>query len=1260
MKSSRWMWNKMAALGGTLSLALWTFLALCLADAPVASAQPTCITTPPNQTPCWPANTGVAAVSEWYSDIPWAQRLGTYRGGEFLQAIMLPYIALPADNKNSCGNPTDLKAQARCMINTGVTSVFGFSRTDTPYKQTDLLITAAKRCNAVDPMGTGKCTVTPFTYCLGATQTPGAPAPSQACIQVMLQISGWSDQKTPSGVGLAKRTFGNDYQTPFNGVVITDSNSYAPQMPWYMSHYCDSLFDQATDSHDVVCYGDYISDMNTLLNNTGSGGTTNYTWPNSNAPVSVWPQEPAPPAASNHCAAALPDCTMVFAGFDLAVVSSDENAIGYFAMNRNLFNTANPPVAPDQCTTNFPQLNCSGWFNNALLNFPTFLGADDTLRHFPWSQAIAKEVTWGFLNPLAQSNPFLGSFTWSPAPTSCVTTRTGQTCAPNTRRADHFLYPRQCSLSDFPVTDDKTVAKLRNCAINYEVHFNGWINEWPQGYKFVDNGSNSATELPSSMNVNNYGRTTFLFAGVPGMQLPVSYYKSCDTCLSVYEQVHNSSVFSLYLPIANEADDRMAMGGRNYSAGNAEFSYDLLMQNHNEFKPGDFAEGIRGKVLWHNEYRSKIMFDAAINNDPPNFTQSFPTYTFPAAFIPTTKSAPYHNYQCDGCHVRNGSGIPINTANTLDVALQGPNPPAGQTCQINNSCFMNSTAYNPSFPRKEYLFSGTIKPMKLVFFDLNRRNISSSIYSNPAGALYANKIMNFHGDSFHVTKPSTQQGNSYTWSYQPIPLDGSGKPTSDALIEVVDTTLRTNPETGKTYQLWEVQLAPFTTAPCDQSQLNLPIPKGLTYIQWPQSCDEISNTKINDAINLAKKGPTPVGQPGPVGFMLLNGKRLGNLGAMEAIPNKAIAGSEWDPLDSTIPPGFRDKQIAALKAKGFADAVAKAMAGTIVWESGVRAGLDTKNFNPRSPDVKLTCNASAPTKDTCWIGRFGWLGDRVSLEDQVANAAFIEMSMSSTEGYNIVKQYMRPGTFPIRYYLPNCGLANKTCIDTSKNPIPNNSNVDLPESDIARMADYARWIGSPTRSEFTVSLQEVIDGEQEFRRLQCHLCHVIDKISITDANDTMMPLQFRERSAVAPPAKPFLSYLGTDLLMHDMGYLSQVGLFNDVGLRDANGVVTLNFSDFVQKIRTPALKGLRFNRFATGSFANTIGYAFPAPPVGNKPDPSPPHKPACDFLLHDGRACDAIEAAFLHDGPEIKALGVIGNLVNSKQIPALRAFLYSL
>jgi len=54
--------------------------------------------------------------------------------------------------------------------------------------------------------------------------------------------------------------------------------------------------------------------------------------------------------------------------------------------------------------------------------------------------------------------------------------------------------------------------------------------------------------------------------------------------------------------------------------------------------------------------------------------------------------------------------------------------------------------------------------------------------------------------------------------------------------------------------------------------------------------------------------------------------------------------------------------------------------------------------------------------------------------------------------------------------------------------------------------------------------------------------------------------------------------------------------------------------------------------------------------------------PGCDFLLHDGRACDAIEAAYLHDGPAIKALGTIDELnkLSKTKLDELRAFLYSL
>jgi hypothetical protein len=115
--------------------------------------------------------------------------------------------------------------------------------------------------------------------------------------------------------------------------------------------------------------------------------------------------------------------------------------------------------------------------------------------------------------------------------------------------------------------------------------------------------------------------------------------------------------------------------------------------------------------------------------------------------------------------------------------------------------------------------------------------------------------------------------------------------------------------------------------------------------------------------------------------------------------------------------------------------------------------------------------------------------------------------------------------------------------------------------------------------------------------------------------------------------------------MGDMGYLSQVGHATQ-SIRDSNAVVLPAFQNFVQKIRTPALKGLRFNRFVTDSDKNTKN-------AGN---------PACDFLLHDGRACDAIEAAFLHDGPAIKKLGVIDGLngLIPQQLLQLRAFLYSL
>jgi CxxC motif-containing protein (DUF1111 family) len=1172
-----------AGLIAALTLGAFVLVASVL----VASAQ---------RAPFWPAITGAPVLTEWFSDLPWTQKLGTYRGNEIDEAFMLPYAALPPQNINYCNNQSPKLSPEDCMIETGINSIVGILRTDTLYKPTDQLITAATRCNQpfIPANGADGCTKT-LPYC----QDTSFP-----CIEVKLAVSMFwtrSDDAANKTLTLDPRPFG--FEPPacptvnpppncsvvaggyYGGFVLTDGSTYGPQMPWYMSHYCDSLFPPGTkDVQDPACYADYLSPMNNGFNGTATA------WPNSVQPWSVFPAAPAPPAPSNHCAPGtttppLTVCTIAMARFDLEPVSMDQTVLQYPKYNGNLLN----------------------WFNNALAQFPNNFSMADLQRHFPWT---GTQLSWATdLYPQAVLNPFLGQFTYAQTapgvpPQGCDVGFMGPTpaipCATNgaggmtdtaQQRADHFLYPRKCTLADLANMD---AAKLRQCGLNYEIHPNGWLEQWPNSYWPSINTATMAV-------TNQYGRTSFLFAGVPGMQLPVSFHKipGYANGLSVYEQVHNSSLFSLYLPIANEADVTMAYPGRNYSDGSYEFYHDLLMSNHMESAPADFAEGIRGKVLWHNEYRSQKMYLAFANQ---NLAAQFPNMTFPASFNPASAPAPYHNYTCDGCHVRNGSGIPINTASKLDVALQG-----FPGCQNTNSCFMTAGVYNPYVNKMDYTFTGHIMPMKLVFFDSARTastmsTIDESVYSKPltlsvgpgpSPHYYTNKIMNFYGDSFHVTR----SGYNYAWSYGPADPN-----------RMVVTTPRKNSELGITYQPMQVNLGAFQTpTPCPPLVLN----PGVSPSTWPANCNDING----DAITAATNG-------GAVGFMLLNGKRLSNLGAIEAIPNVAITTFQQNQVNTLAP-----------------------APGEILWNSGTRGGVNG--------DLRLSCTPSNLT--TCYIGRFGWLGDRVSLEDQVANAAFVEMNMTTKMGYN--QLYPDGNAFPVRYNLPNCGPADQKCVASG-------GNADLLEKDIDRMADYARWLGSPTRSEFTVSLPDVVAGEAIFRQVNCNQCHVIGRIPITNPDDTMLTKVYRDRltTQIAGSATPFVSYLGTDLLMHDMGYLSQVGNPNALSIRDPNtGLVydgtcawisprirCNNYTNYVQKIRTPPLKGLRFNRFVTDSHLNTIA--------------ATPPNPACDFLLHDGRACDAIEAAFLHDGPAIKALKMIPALsaLNAQQLRQLRAFLYSL
>ena len=163
------------------------------------------------------------------------------------------------------------------MLEYGVVNVLGVLRTDTPYDPTDAKIKDAAEC-----------------------QDPSLP-----CIEVALELSSWWSRVGGKGVELQKQTFGKEPakqdnlnpSTPsdYGGFVITDGSTYAPQMPWYMTHSCQAGFPNPNiDMQDPVCYADYFSPMNNGFSNLFSDVDFK-NWPRSQ-PWSVYPYD-----ARNHC-----------------------------------------------------------------------------------------------------------------------------------------------------------------------------------------------------------------------------------------------------------------------------------------------------------------------------------------------------------------------------------------------------------------------------------------------------------------------------------------------------------------------------------------------------------------------------------------------------------------------------------------------------------------------------------------------------------------------------------------------------------------------------------------------------------------------------------------------------------------------------------------------------------------------------------------------------------------------------------------------
>ena len=1149
---------------------------------------------------------GKKLLEETYADIPWHQKLSTKDSNLIDIPIVMPYDAIPFNQigDESCKKVTDPIQRSRCMLRYGIVNIMGMHRTDTLY----------------DP---AKDTI-----------PANCPDTKDDCVEVKLKVQRFHTATRNSAGFEADVIRNNRYVSPDKiivdgklvpkfsvislGYAITEATMFTPWLPWYTGHYCAQEFDGV---HDSVCYEDYFTTMIQATADSLEGWLTEF--PDVFVPRGQQQFRQFCQAGEVFCDLFLGKVNWLKDGTGWAtdpIVRMDPSCEDKTGKISNKECQAQVEDRTD---------NLVNQFNASIGNENYFF--DDT-HHYPWEEGAS--TNRAELQEAIQTNPFIGAYdlTWD---------RLDPQGAPNEKTSFSFftgkpyVLPKRCFPSwYFWARQGATnqINDLKECAIDFEIHTNGFFEQWgplfgvKQGEALPKEAIDQIFDAETGFTANQYGRTMFLYAGVWEQHVAVSF-KKLEDGMSVHDKVYGSSMYTQYLPLVNPAD--LSLLTKSYTDA---YWHNMVMSNHMNQTIDHFIRGIRGRTLWHNEFRSRLLW--GIRETKPHLKdnklwQALEHVDFPAGFQAVDHTAPFHGNTCDSCHIRNGSGIPLRPNMQLPQIHEARGMNLGFNVRLDET-YSNNTAATGG---KDTVVE--IPAMKIVLFDLgetegdqcdvNDHTIPNSPPQTLDPQYYTNKIMNFYGNSLHVNqeKPDANNGRltrpTYNFRYQEI-KNGDG-------FELVDTTSR------QSYKTWYVEITDpvdFGSACKDATSFN---PRPNNDVNWPTQCNEvIGPTEMKAALNDRPQPPSETTTK--VGHMHLLGHRLGNGPLIEMIPNQTIM----------------DTQTA--QAKDPAN-------GGITYPGcyGLAAGT-------RGGGSRYYRSCATGEEGECYLSRFGWVGDRASLEDQIANAATVEMNITSKESYKSINPNPNNARELVRYKDRLCGPADKNCTG-EKGKNLDKPNSDITEQEIKDMATYQRWIGIPNRSEYQVSSTIVQEGEKVFKELQCHSCHVIDKITYVD-DDNMLPDEERARLSILQRGQsdyPFISYLGTDLLLHDMGYLSQVAKAPaGVTIRNPDGTVKEAYKAWVQKIRTPALKGLRFNRFVTDSIHNT---KTPFPPsIHNRKDGPFPNgaTPACDFLLHDGRACDAIEAAYLHDGPAIKALEMIEKLNNliPEKLKQLRAFLYSL
>lgn len=225
---------------------------------------------------------------------------------------------------------------------------------------------------------------------------------------------------------------------------------------------------------------------------------------------------------------------------------------------------------------------------------------------------------------------------------------------------------------------------------------------------------------------------------------------------------------------------------------------------------------------------------------------------------------------------------------------------------------------------------------------------------------------------------------------------------------------------------------------------------------------------------------------------------------------------------------------------------------------------------PDADGVLGTANyAYDPETGDVRIGRYGWKAGKVSLRHQVANAALLDMSVTSS-------------IYPNR----DC-LAGPLYCNTSSGV-----ETGLPDDALELMTDYLHLLAVPAQRSISsgfpqgvsplpyldVDPDQVASGEQVFNDIRCSACHLSE-------------VQTSQRSRFAEVRDQHIRPY-TNLLLHDMGE----GLADNFTEGLANG----------QMWRTPPLWGIGYTEYVADG--TPVGY------------------------LHDGRARTLTEAILWHGG----------------------------